>query len=229
MPVLSQYWFATGFWRGPFSVYNVAYPLGGWAWVSNTGSSKATLAWNREDGEHVLSLRPQLDTAQVHTVIDHALGGQAKRTSGVKVQGVFWPSVPYYSHNPGRHPASMMLVRVYFDFHVDTPWYCSDADGTISFYLAIYLDGNGHVAGYVDGWSFHYDGGGPFCTGAINDALNGAIPGSVGQVNTILQQKLALLSVVRFSMLYFLPGTGTNAGGNHSENADTDLAIAVLS
>ena len=228
MPVLSQYWFHNGFWSGPFDVYNVPYPDGGWAWISNGGSSKATLVWNRPDGEHALGLASQLDTAQVHTVIDNALGGQASRTSGVMVQGVFWPSVPYYGQNPGRHPASMMLVRVYFDFHVSTPWYCSDADGNVSYYLVIYLDGNGHVQGYVDGWSYHYDGGGPFCTGAINDKLNQAVPGAIGQVSNILSQKLALLQAFRFSTLYFLPGSGTNAGGDHAENADTDLAVAVL-
>jgi hypothetical protein len=228
MPVLSQYWFQNGYWSGPFDVYNQPYPDGGWAWISNGGHSAATLVWNRADGEHALGLASQLDTAQVHAVVDAALGNQASRTSGIKVQGVFWPNVPYYGSNPGAHPASMMLVRVYFDFHVSTPWYCSDADGNISYYLVIYLDGNGHVQGYVDGWSYHYGGGGPFCTGAINDKLNHAVPGAIGQVSTILGQKLALLQAFRFSTLYFLPGSGTNAGGNHHENADTDLAIAVL-
>lgn len=229
MPVLSQYWFNNGYWSGPFTVYNVSYPNGGWAWISGSGTAHGTLVWNREDGEHVIGLQSQLDTAQVHSVIDNALGSQAQRTSGVMVQGVPWTSVPYYSQNPARHPASMMLVRVYFNFHVGTPWYCSDANGSISYYLAIYLDGNGHVSGYVDGDWYQYDGGGPFCTGAINDALNSAVPGAVGQVNTILQQKLALLSGLHFSKLYFLPGSGTTAGGGHAENADTDLAVAVLS
>lgn len=229
MPVLSQYWFHKGFWNGPFDVYNQPYPDGGWAWISNGGSAAATLAWNRADGEHALGLAAQLDTAQVRAVVDQALGSQANRTSGIMVQGVFWPDVPYYSQNPARHPASMMLVRVYFDFHVSTPWYCSDADGNIAYYLVIYLDGNGHVQGYVDGWNYHYDGGGPFCTGAINDQLNHAVPGAIGQVSTILNQKLALLQGLRFSTLYFLPGSGTNAAGDHSEDADTDLAVAVLS
>jgi len=228
MPVLSEYWFQNAFWSGPFEVYNQPYGEGGWAWISRGGDSAATLSWNRADGETALGLASQLDTAQVHAVIDDALGSQASRTSGIKVQGVFWPNVPYYASNPGAHPSSMMLVRVYFDFHVSTPWYCSDADGDISYYLAIYLDGNGHVQGYVDGWSYHYDGGGPFCTGAINDQLNRAVPGASGQVSTILSQKLALLQAFRFSTLYFLPGSGTNTGGGHNENADTDLAIAVL-
>src|SRR5438874_7412727 len=52
-----------------------------------------------------------------------------------------------------------------FNFHVPTPWYCSDADGNIAYYLVLYLDASGHARGYVDGWSYNYNGGGPFCTG----------------------------------------------------------------
>jgi len=161
--------------------------------------------------------------------VDKALGSQASRTSGIMVQGVFWPSVPYYGSDPGRHPASMMLARVYFDFHVPTPWYCSDADGNVAYYLVLYLDASGHAKGYVDGWSYNYNGGGPFCTGAINDMLNKAVPGAIGQVQKVLDDKLAVLASFSFSTMYYLPGSGTSSQGDHSENADTDLAVAVLS
>lgn len=156
MPVLSQYWFHNGFFQGPFDVFNEPYPDGGWAWISNGSSSAATLAWNRPDGEHAVDLAAQLNTGDVLAIVDKALGGQASRTSGIMVQGVFWPSVPYYGSDPGRHPASMMLARVYFDFHVPTPWYCSDADGNVAYYLVLYLDASGHARGYVDGWSYNY-------------------------------------------------------------------------
>jgi hypothetical protein len=228
MPVLSQYWFHNGFFKGPFDVFNEPYPDGGWAWISNGSPSAATLAWNRPDGEHALDLAAQLNTGDVLSTVDSVLGNHASRTSGILVQGVLWPDVPYYGNDPGRHPGSMMLVRVYFDFHVSTPWYCSDADGDIDYYLVLYLDGAGQAQGYVDGWSYHYSGGGPFCTGSINDLLNKAVPGAIPQVQKILDSKLSALDAFTFSTMYFLPGSGTSSAGDHAENADTDLAVAVL-
>jgi len=228
MPVLSQYWFQQGFFQGPFDVFNEPYPDGGWAWISSGSQSAATLAWNRADGEEVIDLGAQLNTAQVLSLIDGMLSGQASRTSGVMVQGVYWPSVPYYGSDPGRHPDSLMLARVYFDFHISTPWYCSDADGDIDYYLVLYLDGQGHLQGYVDGWSYSYNGGGPFCTGAINDLLNKAVPGAIPQIQQLLTAELGLLKELTFSTMYYLPGSGTDKPGDHAENADTDLAVAVL-
>ena len=228
MPVLSNYWFHDHFFGGTFDVWNQPYPNGGWAWISNGGASAATLVWNRPDGERVVDLAGQFNTSDVLAAIDGYLTGDASRTSGVMVQGVFWNEVPYRYQDPGRHNDWDMLVRAYVNFHVHTPWYCSDADGWIAFYLVIYLDGAGHVQGYVDGWWYSYNGGGPFCTGGINDALNAAGPQAASAVQGILTTKLALLSAFSFSDLYYLPGSGTSTPGSSSENADTDLAIAVL-
>jgi hypothetical protein len=228
MATLSQYWFQNGFFGGPFDVFNQPYPDGGWAWISNGGSSAATLVWNRPDSEQTIDVAPQLNTPSILAQLDGLLSGGASRTSGIMAQGVFWPNVPYYGNNPGAHNNSDMLIRIYFNFHISTPWYCSDADGNISYYIFLYLDGSGHLQGYVDGWSYNYSGGGPFCTGSINDALNNAVPNGMGTVQTILNNALALLSGSTFSMLYYLPGSGTKTPGNTSENADLDVAIAVL-
>ena len=58
--------------------------------------------------------------------------------------------------------------------------------------------------------------------------LNTAVPGAIGQVQKVLDDKLALLAAFTFSTMYYLPGSGTSSQGDHSENADTDLAVAVL-
>jgi hypothetical protein len=227
MPTLSQYWFENGFFTGPFNVYNVSYPDGGWAWISG-GSSAATLVRNRPDNEITVDVAARLSTPAILADIDGLLTGGASRTSGIMAQGVFWPNVPYYSQNPGGHNNSDMLVRAYFNFHINTPWYCSDADGNISYYIFLYLDGQSHLQGYVDGWSYNYGGGGPFCTGAINSALNSAVPSGMSPLQTFLDNDLALLSRSTFSTLYYLPGSGTKSPGDTSENADLDVAIAVL-
>jgi hypothetical protein len=228
MPTLSQYWFQNKFFGGPFFGWNQPYADGGWAWISDTGSSAATLVWNRPDNEEAIDVAAQLNSPIVLTQIDNLLGSQAQRTSGVMAEGMFWPDVPYYSKNPSRHNSGDMLVRVYFDFHINTPWYCTAADGNISYYLFLYLDGNGHLQGYVDGWSYDYSGGGPFCTGSINQNLNNAVPGGMSTVQGILDTALRLLSSSTFSMLYYLPGSGTKIPGSFNENADQDVAVAVL-
>lgn len=228
MPTLSQYWFHDRFFGGAFDVYNQPYADGGWAWISDGGSSAATLVWNRPDNEQAVDVASQFNTSDVLSQIDGMLPGAASRTSDILAAGVFWPAVPYHDNDPGRHNDWDMLIRVYFNLHISTPWYCSDADGNISYYLVIYLDNNGHLHGYVDGWSYAYDGGGPFCTGGINDALNNAVPSAISTVQAFLDRRLALLADFTFSMLYFLPGSGTKNAGDFSENADQDVAIAVL-
>jgi hypothetical protein len=228
MPTLSNYWFSGRFFAGPFIGYNVLYADASWAWISNPGSSAATLVWNRQDDEQTIDLAPLLNTSVVLSQLDGILAGQASRTSGVMAAGVFWPDVPYHDKDPGRHNAGDMLIRIYFNFHIGTPWYCSDADGNISYYIVLYLDGGGQLHGYVDGWSYHYDGGGPFCTGTINDRLNHGVDGGVATLQALLDAELGLLARQSFSMLYLLPGSGTQAAGEFSENADRDVAIAVL-
>lgn len=226
MPVLTQYWFANKFFAGPFAGWN--QPYGGWAWISNHGSSAATLAWNRQDNEQVFDLQSLINLPAVLAQIDGQLSGGVTRTSGLMAQGVFWTDVPYFGNDPNRHHPWDMLVRVYFNFHIHTPWYCSDADGNISYYLVFHLNGGHHLAGYVDGWSYNYGGGGPFCTGAINSGLNSAVPGAIGTVQGVVNTELGLLSGSTFSTIYYLPGSGTKAPGSFSGNADVDVAIAVL-
>lgn len=227
MPTLTEYWFRNGFWSGTFDGWN--QPYAGWAWISNTGGDAATLVWNRQDNETVVDVVSVLDTPGNRATVDALLGGAATRTSGLLAQGVFWgPAVPYYAHNPARHNPGDMLIRVYFNFHIHTPWYCSDADGWIAYYLMIFLDGTSHVQGNVDGWAYSHNGGGPFCTGAINGQLNAAVPAGMANVQGILNSDLAIARLVTFSLLYFLPGSGTKTLGLSTENADQDVAIALL-
>lgn len=228
MPTLSQYWFEKEFFAGPFGVFNEPYPLGGWAWISNGGSSQSTLCWNREDSEQVVDFGQVVSNSIVVDAVDGMLTGDIERTSALMANGVFWPDVPYYSKNPGAHSNSDMLVRVYFNFQINTPWYCSNADGWIGYYLFFYLDGSGALHGNVDGWAYDYSGGGPFCTGSIDDGLNNALPPGMSTLQKLLNEAIALDASANYSTLYFLPGNGTRSQGGSSQDADTDVALALV-
>jgi hypothetical protein len=118
-------------------------------------------------------------------------------------------------------------VRIYFDFHISTPWYCTDADGDISYYVLFILDGAGALHASVDGWSYHYDGGGPFCTGTINDRLNARVPAGMGTLQGLLDAALALYARQRFDLVYLVPGAADRSGvGN--VNVDEHVSLTLL-
>lgn len=162
-----------------------------------------------------------LNNPIVLNVIDSNLSG-AQRTSSLRVGWTPRKYLPYASSGG----ALDLFLHLAFDFHISTPWYCSDANGHINYYIACYLDGVGKVGAYVHGWGFHYDGGGPFCTGEITSRLNSAVPGAIGTLQAQLNSFLSLLGNKRFDMLYYLPGSANKSGlGNTNVNDSVSLAL----
>lgn len=229
MPTLSNYWFSETDFRGNTEFLSLRHCAECWAWInwSNIGSRKSTLVWEREDRERVVDLPPILNTSDVLAAVDSVLSSPASRTSGIKAGWIPWKYVPYYGSAPGRHGDLDLLIRVFFNFHVSTPWYCTDADGNISYYVVPYLDGGGHLGAYVDGWSYHYSGGSPFCTGSINDKLNSGVPAGMGTLQSMLDTRLALFSRTTFDLVYLLPGSGDTSGSG-SVNVDEHVSLALL-
>jgi hypothetical protein len=227
--VLTNYWFSDTDFRGNTEFLNIGHCAECWAWInwSNIGSTHSTLVWEREDSEIVVDLPPILNAGDILDAVDRMLGGSANRTSAINAGWIPWKYVQGHEGDPNRHGDLDLLVRIFFNFHVSTPWYCSDADGDISYYVVPYLDGTGRLGAYVDWWSYHYDGGGPFCTGAINDALNGAVPNGMATLQSMIDARLAFFADRRFDMLYLLPGDGTRFGGGNV-NVDEHCSIALL-
>ena len=226
MSVKSQYFFFGGLFNGPFEIFNTVDATD--QKFSETPFA-SFMSFERPNAELTLDLGPQIATnATTGLVASQLINAGASLTSKIRVQGVLWPAVPYFIQHPFAHKLDQMLVRVDFDFHIETPWYCSDADGTISLYLFLFLDSQGHLQGNVDGSWFQYDGGGPFCTGHITAGLNAAMPGVVAQVKPILKKALAQAAGIKFKTLYFLPGNGTKAPGVFQQNASNDLALGLL-
>jgi hypothetical protein len=228
MSTFSQYWLRQGLLGGPSDVHNVPYADGGKAWIASGGQSAGAHSWSRPDDETVINLGPLLNAPDTLAQIDRLVGSQVSRTSALMAQSRFYWQLPYYSQDPARHGAWDMLLRLYFEFRIGSEWYCSDASGEISYFIVPYLDSAGHLGAYVDGWSHNYSGGGPFCTGGINDALNSSVPKGIGLLHGLLGSELALLADASFSSVYLLPGNGNRSHADTSENADIDAAIAAI-
>lgn len=228
MPTLSNYWFEDPDFRGDTTFLSIQHGSGGWAWINwaDIGSTESTLVWEREDREIVIDLTPQVDTNRIRGIIDETLGSEARRTSGIFAGWIPWKYVPYYSSRPDRNDLDL-LVRIFFDFHVDTPWFCTDADGDISYYVRIFLTGDGGLRARVDGWSFDYNGGEPFCTGEISDELRDGVPGGMSTLQEEINNTLGLFEGFRFDLVYLLPGSG-DTSGTGSVNVNKRCSLALL-
>lgn len=229
MPVLSNYWFQEVDFRGDTEFLSIGHGAGLWAWInwSDIGDRHSTLVWEREDAELTVNLVTQANNPAVTSAIDALLGGSVSRTSAIKAGWIPWRYVPYRGSDPSRHADLDLLVRIFFNFHISTPWYCTDADGDISYYVVFFLDGSGSLHASVDGWSYHYDGGGPFCTGGINDSLNAQVPAGMSTLQGLLDAALASYADQRFDLVYLLPGAADRSGvGN--VNVDEHVSLALL-
>jgi len=223
MPTLSNYWFRDSDFRGETTWASVQHPAGGWAWInwSNIGDRRSTLTWEREDREVTYDLVSLLNNPLVLNLIDSNLG-EAQRTSDLRIGWVPRRFLPYGSAGGELD----LFLRLSFNFHISTPWYCSDADGHIDYIVVCYLDADGRVGAYVDGWAYSYDGGGPFCTGEISSRLNTAVPGAIGTLQEQLTVFLGLLGRRQFDSLYYLPGSAERSGsGNTNVNDRVSLAL----
>ncbi|MFI9508139.1 hypothetical protein [Nocardia sp. NPDC052566] len=228
MPTLTQYWFDERYFGGEFLGANVQFDPGGWAEISETGGvTEGTLVRIRPDSELVIDIAPLLNTRPVFTAIKRLLGTDGKRTSRIRAAGVFWIDVPAHDGDPNRHNDYDMLVKVDFDFHIETPWYCTDVDGTIAYFLVLYLDDSGHLAGYVDSGRYDF-GGGTICSGAVGDALDQALIAGIPLVQGFLDTALSAFGSQTFWTLYYLPGDGTAKPGTFRQNGDNDVAVVGL-
>jgi hypothetical protein len=226
---LSSYWFHSTDFRGNTEFLSSLHASGGWTWInwSDIGNRHSTLVWEREDREFTVDLMAQANTAAVAQAIDRLLTGPVKRTSPIKAGWIPWRYVAYRGRDPHRYADLDLLVRVFFNFHVSTPWYCTDADGNVSYYVVFFLDGAGAIHASVDGWSYHFDGGTPACSGAISDRLNANVPGGMATLQGLLDASLAGLGRQRFDLVYLLPGAAERAGVG-SVNVDEHVSLALL-
>ena len=227
MSVTSTYSFIQGFFNGVFIGQNTVSAADQPFSESAPGSGVFTV--HRPNGENLVDLGKLINTnANVGMVAKQLISAGASLTSGIRVQAMPWISVPYFIQSPAAHKPFDMLAKVNFDFHIETPWFCSDIDGTISVFLFMFLDGQKHLHVTVDGSWFSFDGGAPFCAGPASDALKAAMPAVRKQVQDLLPQLTSAIANVKFSKPYFLPGNGTKTAGPFVQNASSDASLGLL-
>jgi hypothetical protein len=234
MPILSLYAFdragpdqAGHFWQN-----HIGHAPGAWAWadLASLQGSQSVLCWERQDDEDVIDLSASANNPLALNQIDALLASPVARNGPVRTSYINWQDTPsgVRQPNPNLHQSLDVLATFNIDFHVHTPWYCSDANGTIIYYVFFFLDDTGNLNADVQGSHYQFDGGGPFCRGNISSGLDAAVPGGIGMLQDLLNIALGLFVKGRtFNMIYFLPGHGDRANASE-DNADNNVALAVL-
>jgi hypothetical protein len=229
MSLLSKYVFTgPGLLQGIDFTLNTSSTQTGFLELVSGASNMLTLL--RPDGEITVEIGPQLNTSSTLQQIDGQLNAAgATRTSSVRARMIPWIEVPYFSQTPASHKPLDMLIDVNFDFFIETPWYCSNVNGTISFFLFFALDNQGHLHARADGDWFQYNGGGPFCTGAIDSMLTPALnKARVNFVQPLLDKLIAPAAGVPFSVIYIMPSNGTRVLGVQPQNATLVATLGLV-
>jgi hypothetical protein len=218
--------FHAGGCKGAFTLHN--RPYAGHVGVLCPGRGPDTVVHVRPDDEVAIDLRAALGADDAQTVIDERLAGTPiSRTGPIRVTPVAWPLTPQHAHVPDRHRPRHLLLRMSVDFRADTPAHCQAAEGDISYYVALALDDAHRFRAWVDGWSFHLDGG-AWCATAIEDALGGVVPDAVDLAQGLVDQAFSPVQGLPFQGLYLLPGDGTRAPGTHHGSCDAGAALALI-
>jgi hypothetical protein len=110
----------------------------------------------RENREVVVKLSRMFNNSQTLSKIDSLLRNRARRTSDISAGWVPWKFVPYHDKQPNRHDDLDQIIRIIFNFYIDTPTFCLDFNGSISYYIVFNLDSEGRLNGEVDGWAFQF-------------------------------------------------------------------------
>jgi len=229
MSLVSKYIFTgPGLLQGIDTVLNMNSTQQGFLEIVSGASNMLTLL--RPNGEITVEFGPQLNTASVLLQIDGQLkAAGASRTSSIRAKMVPWIEVPYFDQTPASHKPLDMLIDVNFDFFIETPWYCSNVNGTISFFLFFALDSKGHLQARADGDWFQYSGGGLICTGAIDSMLTSALnKARTSFVQPLLNKLIAPATGVPFSVIYVMPSNGSRALGVQIQNATLTATLGLV-
>jgi len=195
--------------------------------VAFSGSNK--IIFKRPTAEIPIDITAFANTPATLAKIDSTLNANgAQRTSGVRAQIFFWAQVPYFSKNPFKHQFLDQLVSLNFDFFIETPWFCSNIQGKISFFVIFALDGSKHLVAKADAPWFEFSGG-LICAGKVSDLLTSALNTAQGKVvQPALNGAIALAKGVPFKALYLIPGNANRVPPVEFGSADSSTTLCLV-
>ena len=122
-----------------------------------------------------------------------------------------WPTGPTSSSDWHPNDPDKAFIYVIVPVNIDTQTIFGTYSAQVRYWIYLYVDRDGNLQGYVDWYGCWVQGG--WITGDVQNALMQKIPGTIGQVNNLVSNALALANIggpYRFS--YYLPGKNAFTG-----------------
>ncbi len=117
-----------------------------------------------------------------------------------------WPTGGSHPNDPNK-----IFIWVIVPINVDTQTIFGTYSCQVRYWIYLYVDGQGNLQGYVDYYGCWVQGG--WITGDVQNGLMQKIPGTIGQVNNLVSQALALANIGGpYQFTYFLPGNNNFTG-----------------
>ena len=122
--------------------------------------------------------------------------------------------------------SSLTYLKVHQPLHISIDWW-PDYEASITYHIFLFIDGNGHLAGFVARWAYWVEGG--IKSGGIADKLKPKVIAGMDTLNTELANQLKLISGFKLTDLYYLPGnqTGGSSRGVISGTTLDDVTIVA--
>lgn len=199
------------------SGHDVAQNVPGW--FNDATRSLLLVAANRGT-EFRVSFRDIFLNEWTSTIDDQLSGSQATREGDPTLTWMAFPrGVSYLDEHD-------IYLRVHQPLHISIDWW-PDYEASVTYDLALYLDGGGHLQGYVRRWAYWVESG--VKSGSIGDRLKPKVIAGMDTLNEKLAQKLGAFSGFAFKGLYYLPGRQlSRAAEGQLSGATTDDVTIVL-
>jgi hypothetical protein len=122
-----------------------------------------------------------------------------------------WPTGPTSGSDWHPNDPSKAFIYLIVPINVDTQTIFGTYYAQARYWIYLYVDGQGNLQGYVDWYGCYVQGG--WITGQVQDQLMQKIPGTIGAVNDLVAQALALANIgAPYRFVYYLPGTNAASG-----------------
>ena len=122
-----------------------------------------------------------------------------------------WPTGPTSGSDWHPNDPDKAFVYVLVPINVDTQTIFGTYSAQVRYWIYLYVDSGGQLQGYVDYYGCWVQGG--WITGDVQSNLMQKIPGTIGQVNNLVSNALALANVGGpYRFVYYLPGKNVLQG-----------------